>query len=242
MKKLLALFSLMFALCPPGWSQMQDSVIPGGAAVEAPAADENNPDFYLDLIGKMQQRRLYFASLAHLDAFDLRWPNDRRALHLRADALRQIGDFDRARAVYRRLLAQAPSARALHGQGLMAAAEQQLPEAVDNLRQASHLAPIDVRILNDLGYVELLLGQRHAARLSLHKAAELEPDNRQVGANLALYYLLEGQSERAERSFERYAFPEDQRAAIRRDALKLQAQPVPASQSGPTINSEKNVK
>lgn len=124
----------------------------------------------------------------------------------------------------------------------MAAAEQQLPEAVDNLRQASRLAPIDVRILNDLGYVELLLGQRHAARLSLHKAAELEPDNRQVGANLALYYLLEGQSERAERSFERYAFPEDQRAAIRRDALKLQAQPVPASQSGPTINSEKNVK
>lgn len=242
MKKLLAVSSLLLVLCPPGLAQAQSSVIPGGAGGETAQVDENNPDFYLDLIGKMQQRRLYFASLAHLDAFDLRWPNDRRALHMRADALRQIGDFDRARAVYRGLLAQAPSARALHGLGLMAAAEKHLPEAADNLRQASRLAPIDVRILNDLGYVELLIGQRKEARLSLHKAAELEPDNRQVGANLALYYLLEGQNEQAERSLERYAFPEEQRAAIRRDAQSLQARSEAGAHPVPTMNSEKNVK
>lgn len=183
--------------------------------------DENDPAFYLELISGMQQRRLFFASLAHLDAFDLKWPNDRRALLLRAEAWRQTEHADEAAAIYRKLIAQAPSAGAYHGLGLMAAKRGELPEAERLLRQANRLAPIDVRILNDLGYVQLLIDQRAEARLSLSKAAELDSGNRQVGANLALYHLLQNDPEQAERTMRAYELNEEQKSSIRQDADRL---------------------
>jgi len=183
--------------------------------------DENNPEFYLELIAGMQEKRLYYASLAHLEVFEQRWPKDKRALQLRADALRHIGDFAQARQYYRQLLAQESSAGAYHGLGLIAAAEGDLASASTALREAARLAPIDVRILNDLGYLQLLQGERAAARMNLLKASELAPDNRQVGANLALYQLLEGQEERAEQIMEKHGFGEALRAAIRDDAKRI---------------------
>lgn len=180
--------------------------------------EENSPDFYLELISRMQQKRLFFASLAHLDVFEQRWPGDRRAWLMRADALRQTGDFVRARSGYRRLIELEPSAKAFHGLGLIAAAENQPAEAAGFLREASRLAPIDVRILNDLGYVQLLLGEMAEAKMSLNKAAELEPNNRQVLANLVLCHLLDGNVERAEGIMARHAFPGAQRESIRREA------------------------
>lgn len=183
--------------------------------------DENDPAFYLELISGMQQRRLFFAALAHLDVFDQKWPNDRRAKLLRADALRQTNDFASSSSIYRRLIEQEPTAGAFHGLGLIAAAQGNRAEAERLLLQANRLSPIDVRILNDLGYVQLLNGQRADARMSLHKAVELDAKNRQVGANLALYHFLENDPLQAERIMGRFEFSDEQKEMVRQDALRL---------------------
>ena len=206
-------------LLPAQLALAQDA--PPAEAAQEIRRDESNPDFYLELIAGMQQKRLFYASLAHLDVFEQRWPGDRRALLLRADALRSTGDLERARQHYRHLLEKDALPGAWHGFGLIAAAEGDLPAATTALGQAAALAPIDVRILNDLGYLQLLLGEQDAARLSLHKAAELAPENRQVGANLALWYLLAGNAERAERIMEQHGFAEAQRLAVRADAQRI---------------------
>ncbi|MDX9736582.1 MAG: hypothetical protein RBT53_00390 [Azonexus sp.] len=206
-------------LLPAQLALAQDA--PPAEAAQEIRRDESNPDFYLELIAGMQQKRLFYASLAHLDVFEQRWPGDRRALLLRADALRSTGDFERARQHYRRLLDKGALPGAWHGLGLIAAAEGDLPAAATALGQAVALAPIDVRILNDLGYLQLLLGERDAARLSLHKAAELAPENRQAGANLALWYLLAGHAGRAEQIMGRHGFTEAQRLTVRADAQRI---------------------
>lgn len=206
-------------LLPAQLALAQDA--PPAEAAQEIRRDESNPDFYLELIAGMQQKRLFYASLAHLDVFEQRWPGDRRALLLRADALRSTGDFERARQHYRRLLDKGALPGAWHGLGLIAAAEGDLPAAATALGQAVALAPIDVRILNNLGYLQLLLGERDAARLSLHKAAELAPENRQAGANLALWYLLAGHAGRAEQIMGRHGFTEAQRLTVRADAQRI---------------------
>lgn len=206
-------------LLPAQLALAQDA--PPAEAAQEIRRDESNPDFYLELIAGMQQKRLFYASLAHLDVFEQRWPGDRRALLLRADALRSTGDFERARQHYRRLLDKGALPGAWHGLGLIAAAEGDLPAAATALGQAVALAPIDVRILDNLGYLQLLLGERDAARLSLHKAAELAPENRQAGANLALWYLLAGHAGRAEQIMGRHGFTEAQRLTVRADAQRI---------------------
>lgn len=219
MKNLRWLLCLACLLAAPVFAQTPTTA--GETAMET-RRDENNPDFYLELIAGMQEKRLYYASLAHLDLFEQRWPKDRRALLLRADALRQTGDYAQARDCYRRLLEQETSAGAHHGLGLIAAAEGDLAQASASLREAARLAPIDARILNDLGYLQLLRGERAAARLNLNKAAELAPDNRQVAANLALFLLLEGQTERAEQLMDKHGFAEPQRVSVRNDAMRME--------------------
>lgn len=183
--------------------------------------DENSPEFYLEVISGLQQKRLFFASLAHLDAFEQRWPNDHRVKMMRADALRQVGDFAQARQIYQAIVEKDPSAKAYHGLGLIAAAEKDFTTAAKALNRAASLAPIDVRILNDLGYLQLLQGQREAARLNLHKAAELDANNQQIGANLVLWFLLEGDIIRAEQTMQKYGFDETQRISMREEARRI---------------------
>lgn len=184
--------------------------------------DMNDPVLYLQLIAALQQRRLFYAALAHLDVFDSKWPNDSRALLQRADALRQIQDVDAAQRIYQRLLTREASAGAHHGLGLIAAQRGALDEALVQLQRANQLAPIDTRILNDLGYLQLLTRQYPAARLSLNKAVELEPANRQAVANLALYHLLVEEVARAEQLMLRSGFDEQEQTRIREEARGLQ--------------------
>jgi len=179
---------------------------------------ENDPEFYLQLIGNMQEKKLYFASIAHLDAFDLRWPGDARAALLRGDALREVGYLDRARAIYQNMLKTAPSAGANHGLGIIASRQGDTASALVALAKANQLAPTNGAILNDLGYAQLLAGQLDDARLSLHKASELDPKNARIGANLALLYGVIGQPEKAQSIMNWYQFPVAQRQEISRKA------------------------
>lgn len=180
--------------------------------------NENDPEFYLQLIGNMQEKKLYFASIAHLDAFDLRWPGDARATLLRGDALREVGYLERARAIYQNMLKTAPSAGAYHGLGIIASRQGDTTAALVALARANQLAPTSAAILNDLGYAQLLAGQLDDARLSLHKASELDPKNSRAGANLALLYVVIGQADKAQSIMNWYQLPEVQRQEITRKA------------------------
>lgn len=184
---------------------------------------ENDPDLYLQLIAGMQGKNLHFASLAHLEAFDKRWPGNARAALLRGDALRETGYLDKAAVIYRTLLASPQSAGAYHGLGIIAGRRGDPRSALANLEQASRLAPTSAPILNDLGYMQLVAGQRDEARLSLHKATELDSGNARAGGNLALLYLLEDKPERAAGIMQWYQLPESHRKEIFSQAERLTA-------------------
>lgn len=216
-------FFLLLGLCA-GSAPLRAEIPARQVAAEGAARqgeNENDPEFYLQLIGNMQEKKLYFASIAHLDAFDLRWPGDSRAALLRGDALREVGYLDRARAIYQNMLKTAQSAGAYHGLGIVASRQGDSAGALVALVKANQLAPTSSAILNDLGYAQLLAGQLDDARLSLHKASELEPKNGRVGANLALLYGVIGQLEKAQSIMNWYQFPEAQRQEISRKAGEI---------------------
>ncbi|MDD5329936.1 MAG: hypothetical protein PHX38_08025 [Sulfuricella sp.] len=190
----------------------------------APRQDmENDPELYLQLIAGLQAKELYFASLAHLDAFDLRWPANPRATLLRADALRETAYLDKAAALYQTLLRGDQAARAYHGLGIIAGRKGDRTAAIAFLEQASRRDPTSTLILNDLGYIQLLGGQLEDARFNLHKAAELASKDARAGANLALLYLLEGKPERADGVMQWYQLPEARRKQIYSKAVELAA-------------------
>ncbi|MGE5469486.1 MAG: hypothetical protein ACM3X0_01680 [Bacteroidota bacterium] len=199
-------------------SPLGASALSGEEAGQRQQDAENDPELYLQLIAGMQEKNLYFAALAHLDAFDRRWPGNSRAALLRADALRETAYLERAKAIYRSLLQGEQSAGAFHGLGIIAGRQGDRPAALEAMGKANQLAPTNVAILNDLGYLQLLDGQLDEARLSLHKAAELDQRNARVGGNLALLYLLDKKPERAAGIMKWYQLPESSRQEIYRRA------------------------
>ncbi|NTV95326.1 MAG: pilus assembly protein [Thiobacillus sp.] len=189
---------------------------------QAPAPDLNsNPDVYLELISRLQAKSLYFASLAHLDAFDRRWPDKPQATLLRADALRETGYPDKAATLYESLLQGPLAAHAQHGLGLIASKGGNLDSALLALDKANQLDPTNAAILNDLGYVQILLQRMADAGFNLHKATELDPKNVRAGANLALYYLMSDKPERAQGIMDWYRLKDTQRKEINEKAAEL---------------------
>ncbi len=181
----------------------------GADAPPAPDVSEQQtpdqkPDVYLQLIAGMQERGLYYASLAHLDAFDARWSDRPDAMLLRANALRETGQAEAARALYGKLLRGPLAAHAHHGLGLIAMRGGNIEEGSAALNRAAALAPTDANILGDQGYAYLMLGKLDEARFALFKAAELDDGNKRIGANLALLMALSGKAEQAQEIMQRY--------------------------------------
>ncbi len=182
---------------------------PSGPIASEPSAanaqtPDQKPDVYLQLIAGMQERGLYYASLAHLDAFDARWPDRPDAMLLRAHALRETGQTEAAKTLYGKLLRGTFAARAHHGLGLIAMRSGNIEEGSAALNRAVALAPTDANILGDQGYAYLMLGKFDEARLALFKAAELDDGNKRIGANLALLMALSGKAEQAQEIMQRY--------------------------------------
>lgn len=166
-------------------------------AAERPALLADNRATHLQLVTQMQQKGLYFASLAHIDALQQRWGGDAELDLLRADALRQTGQTANARVVYSQLLTTPMKARAAHGLGLLAGRAGDFQGAVGFLQQATQAAPTDADVLNDLGFALMQQGQWADARLPLMKASELASDNPRIWSNVALFLTLDGQTKQA---------------------------------------------
>src|SRR5690606_5558264 len=59
------------------------------------------------------------------------------------------------------------------------------------------MRPTNAEYLNDLGYARLQAGNINGARIPLGQAAELDPSNNKVLANLALLLLMQGEPAQA---------------------------------------------
>ncbi|RDK03583.1 tetratricopeptide repeat protein [Paraburkholderia lacunae] len=186
-------------------------------------AAPDTPGMYFGLIDKMQSQGLYFASLAHIDAYEKQYGASPDTNLLRADALRMTDQPAAAIAAYGQLLKTPLAARGYRGIGLIAGAAGDFAGAAQALQQAAQLAPTDAVTLSDLGYARLRNGDVNGARVPLMKAAELDQNNPKIVSNVALYLLANGDQARALAVMNQQKLAPDVRAAIRSDAAKVAA-------------------
>ncbi|WP_329742409.1 tetratricopeptide repeat protein [Dyella sp. A6] len=215
----MAMATMLLASC--GIRSGYPNHVPTASLVEPGSSPHDNQDVYLQLIRKMQQQGAYYASLAHIDAYRLRYGSPPELRRLRADALRETGQDNAAAAVYRGLLHSDQAAAAWHGLGLIAARAGEHAQAEQDLQKAVYLDPIDAAYLSDLGYARLCAGHVTAAHEPLAKAAQLEPSDMQAMANLALWALLDGDPQQADAIMQGAKLPQASRDAIRRLATRL---------------------
>jgi len=210
-----------------------------------PAPD--TPGMYLGLIDHMQSQGLYFASLAHIDAYEKQYGVTPDTILLRADALRMTDQPEASASAYARLLQTPLASRGHRGLGLIAGASGDFSRAVDELQQAAQLAPTDASVLSDLGYARMRAGDINGARVPLMKAAELDQNNPKIASNIALYLLVDGEADRAQALMNQQKFSLDLRTAIRNEAAKVvaaaRAQPPgavrsPGTQPGPVASAQ----
>jgi len=194
----------------------------------APKATLETQATYIKLVEQMQSDGLWFASLAHLDALELRWGVVPASIRLRADALRHTGQIDESRRQYELLTGTPMEAAALHGLGLIAGSEGNYPLAVQLLEKARQINPTDGLLLSDVGYANMRAGRFANARVPVMQAAQLLPNNAQVRVNLALYLVVSKQEDQAEALMTTAAFSPATRNAIRQSALELRALPAEA--------------
>lgn len=183
----------------------------------------DTPGMYLGLIDKMQSEGLYFASLAHIDAYEKQYGANPDTHLLRADALRMTDQPAAAASAYGLLLTTPLAARGYRGLGLVAGASGDFSHAAQELEQAVQLAPTDPVTLSDLGYARLRDGDVNGARVPLMKAAELDQNNPKIVSNVVLYLLASGEQTQALAVMNQQKLAPEVRTAIRSDAVKVAA-------------------
>lgn len=171
------------------------------AAAEMPLEKEavvNTQETYLSLVKQMQAKSLWYASIAHLDALDKQWGASSDSRLMRADALRQMGQFNAATLIYQSLLGSAKDGAARYGLGRVAAEKGDFRNAAQQMEQARMSNPVDPQLLTDLGYAHLRARDLNAARIPLMQAAQLNPEDTQANVNLSLFMMVSGQAAQAE--------------------------------------------
>jgi Flp pilus assembly protein TadD len=195
------------------------------AAVAPPETPINPQSTYVNLIQQLQQKGLWFASLAHIDAYEQQNGVSPETQLMRGDALRQTGQLDASAAIYQKLMGSAAEAAGYRGLGLIAGARGDFPLAVQMLEQAQRRNPTDAIVLSDLAYAYMRSGRLAQARIPVMQASQLQPELAKVQGNLALFLLMDGQRPQADAVMERARMSSELREAIQREAQR--ARPVP---------------
>lgn len=194
------------------------------AAAQAAAEKEPAPDtpgMYLALIDRMQRQGLYYASLAHIDAYEKQYGATPDSTLLRAQALRETGQGVASAEAYRALLSTPLAASGYRGLGLLAGADGDFRGASHALGQAAALAPTDALTLSDLGYARLREGDIGGARVPLLQAEELDPSSARIQANVVLLLMAQGHAKQARALMDEKQFTAAVRSALRDDAVKV---------------------
>jgi Tfp pilus assembly protein PilF len=113
------------------------------------------------------------------------------------------GQFDKAREIYEKMLAEDPqSAEALHRLAVVADKQRRHPEAQALYTQVIQRQPKNAEVFNDLGYSFYLSGQLPKAESALAKAVQMEPDNARFRNNLG---MVMGQQGRVQDAFDQFS-------------------------------------
>jgi len=171
-----------------------------------------------------------YAALAQLDALQA---NTRKAMWLRADALRRIDRLSEASGLYRQLLDGCMAGRAHHGLGLIAAQTGRWAEAISDLQQARKLQPLDIRVRNDLGYAMLLNRRWDDAQFEFLTALDLAPGDGLASRNLVLMAYMQGKPEVARALLARFKLDAETGERLQTQAAALLKQPLGAWLSAP---------
>lgn len=149
---------------------------------------------YLDAVRGLMAKQQYLAALAHIQE-GRRQSGDSPALRLlEADVRRHLGQRLAATAIYQTLLTQPEAAEAYQGLGLLEAQQggTALGAAIENLKRAVRLKPVDVEKRNDLGFALLQARRFKEARAELATAVELAPNEARARNNLLILLMAEG--------------------------------------------------
>ncbi|NHL66186.1 pilus assembly protein [Burkholderia ambifaria] len=192
-------------------------------AADQKQAVPDTPGMYLGLIQRMQTQGLYYASLAHIDAYDKAYGASPESILLRADALRMTEQPAASAAMYTQLLKTSLAARGYRGLGLLAGAAGDFDRSVQALAQAAELTPTDASLLSDLAYAKLRSGDVVGARVPLMKAAELDQHSPKIVSNLVLYLLAAGRTQDAQRLMSQQHLSTEIRKNISGEAAKIAA-------------------
>lgn len=176
---------------------------------------------YLELIYKMEAQGQYHAALAHIDELEKKAESP-QTFYLRAEALRQLGQPERAAKYYQLLLGGCMTGYGLHGLGLLSTQAERLAEAETYLKHACRERPVDANVHNDYGMVLLLRGRHEAAKNEFMTALQLDRNNRLSLENLLVLILAEQRPSEARQLAERHGLKEQdfKRLASRARQLK----------------------
>ena len=106
---------------------------------------------------------------------------------LAARMAEQKGDLMRASSAYEELLRKHPErAETHHRLGILCQKSGRTDEAVQHLARAHQIAPMDIEVLCDLGYIHYLQNRPKDAIETLQKAQQINPGHERTQANLAV--------------------------------------------------------
>lgn len=164
-------------------------------------AEITSPATYLALIRKMQEQGLYYASLAHIDAYQQRYGRSPDVMLLRADALRETDQLAAADAEYRAVVGATSamgagtqgaflSAGAWRGLGITAGRQGNFVEAERRLQVAAQINPTDASTASDLGYALMRAGEVEQARVPLMQAQQMAAASPKMAGNLVIWLTV----------------------------------------------------
>ncbi|KJK04754.1 MAG: hypothetical protein ACTHNO_14140 [Ralstonia sp.] len=160
-----------------------------------------SPATYLSLIRKMQEQGLYYASLAHIDAYQQRYGRAPEIMLLRADALRETDQLAAADAEYRAVVGATSAmgagtqggllnAAAWRGLGIVAGRQGNFAEAARRLQVAAQANPTDASTASDLGYALMRAGEVEQARVPLMQAQQMAAASPKIAGNLVIWLTV----------------------------------------------------
>lgn len=161
-------------------------------------AEIGSPATYLALIRKMQEQGLFYASLAHIEAYEHRYGRAPEVLLMHADALRETDQPAAAETGYRAVIAATSAmgagtqgallnAGAWRGLGITAGRQGNFVEAARCLQVAAQANPTDAGTVSDYGYALMRAGQVEQARVPLMQAQQMATANPKIAGNLVIW-------------------------------------------------------
>ncbi|MCT7298303.1 hypothetical protein N5J06_16850 [Ralstonia sp. CHL-2022] len=164
-------------------------------------AEITSPATYLSLIRRMQEQGLYYASLAHIDAYQQRYGRAPEIMLLRADALRETDQLAAADAEYRAVVGATSAmgagtqggllnAAAWRGLGIVAGRQGNFAEAARRLQVAAQANPTDASTASDFGYALMRSGEVEQARVPLMQAQQMAAASPKIAGNLVIWLTV----------------------------------------------------